>query len=303
MATTLKLVDTIEFCQPYIGNMPLAVGATMQPFLGIANAVAGTMLSPPFKWSFNRSSIDFLSVASTQNYRNAGSWASNTVYAVGTVIIDPNGNGQKVTQGGTSGGSTPSWSTGMFTSTTDNGVTWMNVGALASIPKITNFGFVDKAQIQDVNNNSEWKELQVKLDLSRAAQISCPKFIAAQSDDNLGDITFRLMPVPGSAYPVSVNYQQAQKPFTQLSNLWSPFPDRLFYVYSFGCLALAYLYAEDPRFQMAQQQFISRLVAQAEGLTETEINIFLSNWNALTGTTAGYNMRLSQGIQARQVGG
>jgi hypothetical protein len=307
MSSTLKISDTINFCQPFIGFMPLSLGTNLQPALGMANSVAQVILAPPFRWNWNRSSADFVTSTAVQTYRPAGSWVSANSYAAGTVIIDSNGNGEKVITAGTSGGSTPAWATGMFATTTDGvgstAATWQNIGPLASIPQVSNFGYVDKAQIQDVNNGSIWKELTPKLDLSRDSAISCPKFVAAQSDDNAGDITFRLMPVPGAAYPISVNYQQAVTPFTSLNSTWAPIPDKLFYTYSYGFLALAYLYAEDVRFAAANQQFIARLLAHAEGLTQTEVQIFLNTWNSILGNVPAHMQNLQQGIQARGIGG
>lgn len=270
----------------------------MQPALNIANSVAQVMLAPPFTWNWNRSAVNFLAVSGCQEYKNAAGWVAAHAYTAGQVIIDSNGNAQKVLTGGTSGGSAPSWSTSIFASTTDNGIVWQNGGPLTSIQQATDFGFIEKAQVQDINGGNVWKEIQVKLDLSRDTATSCPKYVSAQTDDNAGDISFRLMPVPGVAYPVSIQYQKKQPLFTGLTSSWAPIPDHLFYTYSWGFLALAYLYAEDPRFGAANQKFIGSLLANSQGLTETQINIFAANWNSITNTPAFNGMRLSQGIQA-----
>ncbi len=51
-------------------------------------------------------------------------WAINTAFALGDIVIDTNGNPQRVTSAGTSGGSAPTWATVVSTTTTDNSVTW-----------------------------------------------------------------------------------------------------------------------------------------------------------------------------------
>lgn len=56
-------------------------------------------------------------------------WASKKSYSKGNEILDGNGNIQLVTKGGLSGNTTPNWSTTPGASTTDNLVTWKNVGA------------------------------------------------------------------------------------------------------------------------------------------------------------------------------
>lgn len=167
---------------------------------------------------------------------------------------------------------------------------------------VSDYGFAEKAQIQDVNNGSVWKEIGIRLDLSLETVQSCPKFICPVTDDNAGNITFRLMPVPGASYPVTVQYQKAQPLFTSLSQTWAPIPDFMFYIYSLGFMAFALLYKGDSRFPAAMQQFASTLIANAEGLTESEINIFLQTWTGITNTVALTALKQNQGNQVRIVG-
>ncbi|HWF03827.1 MAG TPA: hypothetical protein VHA06_09080, partial [Candidatus Angelobacter sp.] len=79
----------------------------------------------------------------------AQAWAATTLFALGALIIDTNGNVQQVTTAGTSGGSQPAWNTTPITgNTTDGGITWANRGnqvsnwgtasAAANTPTITN---------------------------------------------------------------------------------------------------------------------------------------------------------------------
>ena len=51
-------------------------------------------------------------------------WAPATVYTLGSIISDSNGNLQEVTTAGTSGATTPAWATTIGGTTTDNTVTW-----------------------------------------------------------------------------------------------------------------------------------------------------------------------------------
>jgi len=62
------------------------------------------------------------------------SWTSNTVYAAGQQVTD-GANVEVVLTGGTSGGSTPSWTTNTngYTSTKDGSVVWVNVGAVTPV--------------------------------------------------------------------------------------------------------------------------------------------------------------------------
>jgi len=63
-----------------------------------------------------------------------GTWLASHVYALGTAIIDSNGNIQVVTTAGTSkAGAHPAWQTTIYTPTTaDNNVRWRNAGKPAT---------------------------------------------------------------------------------------------------------------------------------------------------------------------------
>jgi hypothetical protein len=65
-------------------------------------------------------------------------WAASTAYTVGQTILDSNGNVEMVTGAGMSGAAAPTWATTAGTTTSDptpavtGGVTWTNMGSLAS---------------------------------------------------------------------------------------------------------------------------------------------------------------------------
>lgn len=68
----------------------------------------------------------------TVAYTVATSDISGTIYA--TIIIDSNGNLQRVKTGGTSAGSAPSWSSTVGGTTADNTVTWECLGTGSQLP-------------------------------------------------------------------------------------------------------------------------------------------------------------------------
>lgn len=55
----------------------------------------------------------------------ATTWAANTEYNVGDLVIDANGNTQKITQAGTTGATAPTWNTDLDEETTDGGAKWV----------------------------------------------------------------------------------------------------------------------------------------------------------------------------------
>ncbi len=83
--------------------------------------------------------------------RGPATWQSLTSYAVGQFVIDSNGNYQKVTAKGTSGGTSPVWNpTPGQNTATDGSVTWLNAGAGTWIP---NAPYAALAFVFDSNGN------------------------------------------------------------------------------------------------------------------------------------------------------
>jgi hypothetical protein len=164
------------------------------------------------------------------------------------------------------------------------------------------FGWIENASIQETNQVSglaEWKQITPHIDLALESGKARPHSISAQFNDTNGNITFRLMPCPDKAYPVTVQFQQKPPVLDGTESTWSPIPDEYSRLYNWGFLALMYMYADDPRFQLANQKFVTNLLSTAEGLTETEMNIWLNNWEQVTGTPIEKAANVQQGRQGR----
>jgi hypothetical protein len=58
VATSLTLQNSINFVTPILKNQPLLI-SNMEPAVSAANLVLGTILSPPFRWRFNRNQFSF----------------------------------------------------------------------------------------------------------------------------------------------------------------------------------------------------------------------------------------------------
>lgn len=78
-----------------------------------------------------------------------GSWAASTNESAGTYIVDSNGNVQKCTTAGTTGGSAPTWATQNQSTTTDNTVTWTCYG-----PNVQTWGIAPAATAISVGSPS-----------------------------------------------------------------------------------------------------------------------------------------------------
>jgi hypothetical protein len=90
------------------------------------------------------------------------------------------------------------------------------------------------------------------------------------------------MPTPDKVYPVSITVQQKPLLLTSLNQTWGPIPDEFSFIYQIGLLSYMYEFADDSRSAIKRQQFVSHLLGASEGLTATQVNIFLSNFQNLS---------------------
>jgi len=68
MASIYTLQQSCNWAQAFLGYLPLNVGASNEPAITSANTILQTILAPPFKWRWNRNSVDFALSANTQDY-------------------------------------------------------------------------------------------------------------------------------------------------------------------------------------------------------------------------------------------
>jgi hypothetical protein len=302
-AITITLAQVIEWSKRFMGNRASAIGNGLQPAITNANIILQTILGAPFAWRWNRIMTGFYTTAGQQDYY-LFNWSPSTQVGQAWVTVDAYGNSQSVTDTGTTGTTTPSWNTNTGGTTTDGTVIWTNLGNLNSNTSITyNFGWIEGAAVYNPNgaNGSYYWEVSPKIWLSQTSELSRPRNVSAQLDNGSGSITFRLTPVPDQAYPVILTIQEKPGLFTKLGQTWSPIPDEYSRIYNWGFLSLMLLFADDPRFQVANQKFVTQLLGANEGLTETQKNIFLNNWSAITGQPIFNQQDTNQGTQARGV--
>lgn len=166
---------------------------------------------------------------------------------------------------------------------------------------LSTFGFLEKATVTDANSIVTELEIRdvLSADTTLTGNRSRPNYISVQSDDNAGSITFRLVPVPDAIYTLTLVYQNAATLFTSLSGLWAPVPDYFSYIYNRGFLSLSYSLADDPRFQIEHTRFLASLLAAAEGLSESQKNIFLGQFLPTTAQTQNTSLKTQQATQAR----
>jgi hypothetical protein len=298
-SSTIKLLNTMEFAKKLNFNRSSAIGNFGEPALTSANTILQTIVGAPFSWRWNRAIIGFITAAGQQDYTIFNYLASTNV-KLGWYTIDDAGNSQKCTTAGTTG-TGPTWNHTVAGTTTDGSVTWTNLGpVLAEAQGSYTFAWIENSSVQDIIQGvPKWKEMSSKLVLGLESNESRPDHISAQIDDGLGNITFRLLATPDQAYPVAITVQQKPSLFTSVNQTWNPIPDEYSHIYNWGFLSMMWLFADDPRFQTANSKFVTSLLSSHGGLTQTQLNIFLNNWQAVTGQQTQLAITQQQENQAR----
>lgn len=301
--STIRLIDTMEWAKKFIANRATAIGNFLEPALTSANIIKQTMLGAPFRWRWNRTITGFVTQQGQQDYY-IFNWLASTPVDAGWVLVDVNGNCQRAVNTGVTGTFYPIFNPTLGGITGDGSgsttVDWINAGQISVEASIGyNFGWIETSSVQDVND--KWWTMEQKVCLDIDSIQARPRFVAAQGDDGSGNILFRVMPEPDQSYPVAITMQENAGLFTSVYQTWGPIPDFYSDIYNWGFLAHMLLFSDDARFQYANQKFVTALLGRNQGLNQSEINIFLSNWQEVTGQPIALPIYQTQGNQARGV--
>jgi hypothetical protein len=312
--STVKILDTINWCKRLSFDRNPVIGNSLEPALSSANMVAQTLLGPPFTPWWNNEELSFTCnpVAASATITNIAISATgvltvtadNTFFYGNPILLAgittaSQLNGQLViVQSYDPTGFTANTNFAEYASAPDTG-TATNTTTQDYTLAVPEFSHIEHCSVLDINQTPPvWMEMEVKNNLSLDAKTDRPRFLNPHTEDGNGNMTFRVMPAPDKPYPVSIHIQKAAPRITSVNQTWAPIPDFMQYIYSWGFLALIWAFADDPRFQVANQKFLAGLLARAEGISEEDRNVFLNNWNNLT---SGQNMDMQQGKQARGV--
>jgi hypothetical protein len=237
MSTTRNVMASALFSMPFLNYQPVNV-SNNEPALSAANITKQTILGPPFRWPWNRSSFQINltpgEVAWGQDYLI---FLPDYGYAEKIWLTDPQG---KVTE-------------------------------------ITN----------------------IVQSLAAESAIKRPSSAAINIMDDDGNVQLRLNTLPDLAYTINGYYQRAPVLMSSLANSWAPIPDYLSYIYDWGFLGFVSLLTKDARAPIFLGKFASHLLANQDGLTATQRNIFLGNFLEVMGQTSREQLGVQQGSQAR----
>jgi hypothetical protein len=318
------LAETYQYASQFIRLTPLTFatgplgGRSGDPALSIGDWVRQFILSPPFAWRWNRViSAPITTVIAVQDYTYTTT-AAGTMTNAASVSLTSN----ILTITSPAFGATSAFGANVtFTGFVAPTLTFLNntsakvlsstattlvcayqhanVGATAaagtelifSYP-LYPFGWLEKATITNAGISME---LEPRLTLGSDSVANLPRQIAPVLDDNAGNVTFRLLPIPEKAYTLTLVYQKSSPSFSATSDTWDPIPDHMYHIYSQGVLAKAYEYLGDERWGGAMQLFIKSLIAFHGGLTESQVNLFMPD---RTITQAGIQAALAKVQQA-----
>ena len=141
---------------------------------------------------------------------------------------------------------------------------------------VPDFGYLSRVDLADPNGDTH--EINVHTSLTRESAIQRPASVAAQSDDNQGNVRFRFNTQPDQIYTGIGYYQRKAIPMSSLASTWAPIPDEQSHICDWGFLYILALLTKDPRTVTFRNWFLSALLSAQDGLDATQRNIFLANW-------------------------
>ena len=323
MASTISLAGSINWVKPFLFFKPLAFAASNnEPAVSSANLVQQTIVGPPFRWNWNRKYISFTCVPAQQDYvvsmadfgfieKATASYSGDKTIEIevinglseDTVPGRPRFVSAQIDDNGDPNTSNVSLfeSTITAVSIVNNTLTVtanneFSVGQMVLLSGLTNATFLNGKTVQVLTaSDTDFTALFV---YDTDSDVDYTPLYPDTGTASSGNITFRLMPVPEKTYTITVIYQKKVPLMSSLADFWTV-PDHYSYIYQMGFMALMMQFSDDSRWQLYNAKFVTHLLAAAEGLNETQRNIFLASWQAITGQPMYNALYIQQGVQSR----
>jgi hypothetical protein len=167
---------------------------------------------------------------------------------------------------------------------------------------VTDFGYLELATGQYPSAGKTFP-IAVKntTPLGETVDQQQPAMVSVMQNTVGTSIKLRFLGVPDKAYTVTCWYQKFVPLMTDPTSFWTP-PDYCSYIYNRGLLAHLYEAKGDMRAQQEKVAFAAALISASEGLTDTEINVFLAQYLANPRTLESLQYKTQQGVQARGSG-
>lgn len=181
-----------------------------------------------------------------------------------------------------------------------NSLTFSTVqGTQDYLVNVTDFGYGEKATCQLASGKAVPINFLNHTPLGESSDSQQPVSLAVQLNTVGTSVKFRFLGNPNNVYTVVVWYQKFPVLMTDPTSFWTPIPDYMSFIYNRGLLAHLYEAKGDPRAQQEKIAFAAALIAASEGLTDTEINIFLAQYLANPRAMESLQLKTQQGVMAR----
>lgn len=187
-----------------------------------------------------------------------------------------------------------------FNRGTDSSVT-TTIGGQDYTVALTDFGFLEKASVNDGTTIWEIKDIQNTAPMAVSNTKARPSSVTVQSQVPGTSISIRLSAVPDKAYPINLIYQKAPILFAATTDNWGPLPDSFNFIFNNLFLGEALADADDQRAQVYRQRGVAALLARAEGLSEQDKAVFAQNYLNFGVAMSVPGLRSQQAAQARGV--
>lgn len=180
----------------------------------------------------------------------------------------------------------------------ENNATTLVIGTQDYTTAIADFGYLEKASLQDPTTSIwfEIPDIKNNTALAKSNTKARPQTIAVQN--GTGPV-IRFSAVPDKAYPLSMVYQKNAVQFAALSDGWAPIPDSMSDVYNNMTLGYYMDSCQDPRAPQYIARGIAGLLARQSGLSEMDKAIFAQSYMTLNSAIMAHVMSTQQGKQAQ----
>lgn len=171
------------------------------------------------------------------------------------------------------------------------------VGGTDYVQSVPGMGFVETQWLEDSTGNI--LELNGATSLARVSFERTPTLIAAQYDDNQGNITFRVNSVPDADYTAFLDIQNAAPLITSPADTFMPLSDYFGYLFNKGMLSEGALLVNDSRFSIWRSEWIAQLLATQDGLDAQAKDMFYNQFMNTTRTVQRSSGMSQNGTQGR----
>ena len=308
MAYTLQ--NTINYAGTLIEYSPQTSGLGQEPAVTIASMVRGTILATPFTWSWNRAEDSTLLVK-----KNVQDYTLNLTdfgFIEKASLTDSNGQIFEIKDvlnvAPLAKATTPPGRPSAVSALTHIPYTSVNL-RFSPVPDadytlnltyqkaVTLLGpFFISSCATAIGGNTVYTGIFDAPSFPVGSTASVTGFVANTVNNGL----FSVVSATSTTLTLANASGVAETIAAYVSNFnWSPIPDSYNYIYNMLYMGEIFAMVDDARAQLYRQRGAALLLAKAEGLTETQKNVFMQLWLARGVEQTSTILRTQQGNQGR----